>query len=218
MIPFEGAASDETSAERDPPSPPVGPMANSALSLRVRQTLMCRENDAAPQSPEPARDVILGGPLAGLEKIFSVSSTSTRRPGLSVASKVEGRLIAQPSRLLHVVGDDDNGEFLLELSDKVLDGQRRDRVQRRTGLIHQQDIGLHRDSTGNAQPLLLTTGQTPPGLSRRSPFHRFAPSLNAPRSRPAAHDYAHPEASARPPRCRESTWRGTDSDAETPCR
>ena len=98
---------------RDPPSThPVGPMAGLALSLRVGQTLMCRENDAAPQSPEPARDVILGGPLAGLEKIFSVSSTSTRRPGLSVAPKVEeGRLIAQPSRLLHVVGDDDNGEF-----------------------------------------------------------------------------------------------------------
>jgi hypothetical protein len=62
------------------------------------------------------------------------------------------------------VRHDDDGERALQLADEVLDGEGRDRVQRRAGLVHEQDLGLHRDGAGDAQPLLLAAGQTGTGL------------------------------------------------------
>src|SRR5690606_30934670 len=64
--------------------------------------------------------------------------------------------------LLHVVRDDDNRVVLLQLGDQVLDRQRGDRVQRRTRLVHEQHAGLHGDGPGDAQALLLPTGQACP--------------------------------------------------------
>ena len=50
---------------------------------------------------------------SGLEKIFAVGSNSTSTPGAAVALGVdlggeERRAVADPGRLLHVVGDDDD--------------------------------------------------------------------------------------------------------------
>ena len=49
---------------------------------------------------------------------------------------------------------------LLELEDELLDLGRRDRVERRAGLVHQQDLGLDGEGAGDAEPLLLAAGKS----------------------------------------------------------
>ena len=58
------------------------------------------------------------------------------------------------------MGDDDDCVVRLELGDEVLDGERGDGVQGGAGLVHEQDGGLDRDGTGDAQALLLAAGQS----------------------------------------------------------
>jgi hypothetical protein len=57
------------------------------------------------------------------------------------------------------VRHDDDRELLLEVGHQVLDGQRRDRVERRAGLVHQQHLRPYGDGAGDAQPLLLAAGE-----------------------------------------------------------
>jgi hypothetical protein len=68
----------------------------------------------------------------------------------------EGGPVGHPRRLLHVVGDDRDGVAVLELVDELLDLRGGDGVQRRSGLVHQEHLGLHRQRPGDAQALLLT--------------------------------------------------------------
>ena len=95
--------------------------------------------------------------------IFSVSSNSTSLPtarALVVDLGGEERGAVGDARgLLHVVRDDDDREVALELLHEVLDARGRDRVERRARLVHQHDVGLDRERTGDAQALLLTTRQ-----------------------------------------------------------
>jgi hypothetical protein len=67
--------------------------------------------------------------------------------------------------------------YSLELVDEVLDRERRDRVERRARLVHEQHLRLDGDRTGDAEALLLTPERPAPGLSSRSltSFHRLAP-------------------------------------------
>src|SRR5919202_3462338 len=76
-----------------------------------------------------------------------------------LAHEHERRRVRHARGLLHVVGDDDDRVALLELVDEVLDAQRGDRVERRARLVHEDDLGLDGDRTGDAQPLLLAAGQ-----------------------------------------------------------
>jgi hypothetical protein len=55
------------------------------------------------------------------------------------------------------MGDDDDGVSALQLADQFLDLGGRDRVERGTGFVHQDDFGVDRDGARNAQPLLLAT-------------------------------------------------------------
>jgi hypothetical protein len=57
------------------------------------------------------------------------------------------------------VGDDHDRDLLAQLHDQVLDDLRRLRVKRRARLVQQQDLGVDRERAGDAQPLLLATGQ-----------------------------------------------------------
>ena len=50
----------------------------------------------------------------------------------------------------------------LQLADQLLDPQRRDRVERRAGLVHQQHLGIDGERTGDAEPLLLAAGEARP--------------------------------------------------------
>src|SRR5665647_14167 len=76
----------------------------------------------------------------------------------------EGRPVAHPRRLLHVVRDDDDRVVALQLRDEVLDGKRRDRVQGRARLVHQQHLWLDGNGSGDAQALLLAARQRGAGL------------------------------------------------------
>ena len=55
--------------------------------------------------------------------------------------------------------DDDDRVAGLELVDQFFDALRGDRIERRRGLVHQQDLRFHRERARDAQPLLLTAGQ-----------------------------------------------------------
>src|SRR5437016_9241388 len=73
--------------------------------------------------------------------------------------KHESGEVTHPRGLLHIMGHDRDREIALQLADQLLDAVRRDRIQRRTWLVHQDDLRLHRKRPRDAQPLLLTTRQ-----------------------------------------------------------
>ena len=57
------------------------------------------------------------------------------------------------------MGDDDDRVPRLDLVHQVLDLARRDRVQRRAGLVHEDHVRLDGERAGDAQPLRLAAGQ-----------------------------------------------------------
>ncbi len=91
---------------------------------------------------------------SGLVKSLSVGADLDQ-----LAVQHEDGGIGDPRRLLHVVGDDHDRHPLLQLADQLLDPQRRDRVERRAGLIHQQHLGVDRERAGDAKALLLSAGE-----------------------------------------------------------
>ena len=62
--------------------------------------------------------------------------------------------------LLHVVRHDHERAGLLELAGQLLHHQRRYGVERRGRFVHQQNVGLHGQRTGDAQTLLLAARKT----------------------------------------------------------
>jgi len=66
--------------------------------------------------------------------------------------------------LLHIVRDDHDRDAPLELRDQLLDLQRRDRIERRARLVHQDHLRLDGERAGDAQPLLLAARKPCPGL------------------------------------------------------
>ena len=86
-------------------------------------------------------------------------------PGLARGLEVEeAGLLGNPRGLLHVVRDDDDRVLVLELGHEVLDRQRRDRVEGRAGLVHEEDGRAHGDRAGDAQALLLAARKGRPRL------------------------------------------------------
>ena len=67
--------------------------------------------------------------------------------------------------LLHVVGHDHDRIILLEVKDEVFDLRGRDRIQCGARLVHQEDLRLRREGSGDAKPLLLPTREAHPGLA-----------------------------------------------------
>ena len=57
------------------------------------------------------------------------------------------------------MGDDHNGVGFLQLRDQILDLGGGNRVEGRGRLVHQQDIRLHGERTGDADALLLAAGE-----------------------------------------------------------
>lgn len=68
-------------------------------------------------------------------------------------------LIRNAVRLLHVVRDDDDGVLGLEFAQKFLDLKGGDRVERGGWLIKQDHIRICGERTGDAESLLLATGE-----------------------------------------------------------
>src|SRR4051812_12156215 len=88
--------------------------------------------------PESAADVVLSLLLAGIGKDLLSGIDLDEVPGLARALDIEEcRDVARAAGLLHVVGHDHDRVLLLELADQVLDRERGDRVEGRSGLVHQ---------------------------------------------------------------------------------
>jgi hypothetical protein len=51
------------------------------------------------------------------------------------------------------------GILLRQFIDQVFDARCRNRIERRTGLVHQDDFGIDGDGACDAQALLLPTGE-----------------------------------------------------------
>src|SRR3954471_20379103 len=88
---------------------------------------------------EAAGDVVLGGLLRRVGEDLLGVVDFDQPAGLARRLQVEERgLVADAGSLLHVVRDDHDREVLLQLGDEVFDRERRDRVERRTRLVHQE--------------------------------------------------------------------------------
>src|SRR5882724_1185969 len=108
-------------------------------------------------SAEAAGDVVLGAPIARRGKHLAGRAEFDQ-----LAEIHEGREIGDARGLLHVVGHDHDRVVGLQLVDQFLDLGGRDRIKRRAWFVEQDHLGLDRDGTRDAQPLLLTAGQAQP--------------------------------------------------------
>ncbi len=105
-------------------------------------------------SAEATGDVILGLPLRRLREDHFGAVVLDQ-----VAQVHEGGVVGHARGLLHVVGHDHDGVLVLELFHQLLDAAGRDRIQRRGRLVQQQHRRAQGHGTGDAQALLLATGQ-----------------------------------------------------------
>ena len=100
----------------------------------------------------------------GFVKIFVVTSYSTRIavPALAVLAHLDAEErghVRDARGLLHVVRDDRDRVLALELVDEILDARRRDRIERRRGLVHEDHVRLDRERARDAEALLLAAGE-----------------------------------------------------------
>src|SRR5580693_702679 len=93
--------------------------------------------DGRPSSAELAGDIFLGSRIAGRgEDLLRLSDLD------ELAVEHERGAVGDSRGLLHVVRDDHDRHAPLELLDQFLDLQRRDRVQGRAGLVHEDHLGV----------------------------------------------------------------------------
>src|ERR1041385_1493392 len=98
---------------------------------------------------ESARHVIFRAFLRG------VREDPRGRAELDQFTDVEERRVIGDARgLLHVVRDDDDREILFQLENQFLDPARRDRIERRSRFVHENNLRLDRDCARDAQTLL----------------------------------------------------------------
>ncbi len=111
---------------------------------------------------EFAADIILCVLFFGfIEDLIGIAifDKITGAPSLSGVNVKEAGLVGHPLGLLEIVGDDGDGVALLQLQHQLLNPARRDGVEGRTGLVHQQNLRLSGNGAGDAQALLLTSGK-----------------------------------------------------------
>src|SRR5262249_43969587 len=113
-----------------------------------------------PRSSEPSRDVVLGPGVGrvGEDLLRDVELDEAAGAAVTLFGHLggeEGGPVADARPLLHVLRDgNDRGEGP-DFPHEILDPGRRDRVERRARLVHEDDLGLHGDGAGDAEPLLL---------------------------------------------------------------
>src|ERR1700733_2853870 len=114
--------------------------------------------------------VVGGTRIDGVVEDFLGGPCLNDMPGLTFAVHQEQRTIVRDTiRLLHVVGDDHDGDVVTEVPDGAFDDARRYRVERRTRLIHEEHPGSDSQGPRNAEALELTSGQGGPGLIETIP-------------------------------------------------
>src|SRR5215208_452000 len=113
---------------------------------------------------EPSRDVVFRSLVVGFrEYVFGpVVLDKYTGPPVLLFIYLGGKKrshVADASSLLHVMGHDDDGVVILEVLHQILYATGCDGIQRRARLIHEDDVRLDRDATGDAKSLLLPSGQ-----------------------------------------------------------
>src|SRR4051812_45953418 len=132
----------------------------AASSRRWSSSWKCWRAIGIAALPELSGDVLLGPGVA------RVTEDRLRRRVLDeLAEEHERGRIRHTRGLLHVVGDDHDRVALLEVLDEVLDLERRDRVEGRARLVHQDHVRLDGDRARDAQALLLTAREADPRLA-----------------------------------------------------
>src|ERR687898_225526 len=101
-------------------------------------------------SAEAAGDVVLCQPIGRPREELLGRGHLDQVAGAVLAHRQEGGVVAGPRGLLHVVGDDDDRVVLLKLAHELLDLQRRDRVEGRARLVHEDDVRLDGDGASDA--------------------------------------------------------------------
>src|SRR5262249_29782904 len=106
------------------------------------------------ESAEPAGDVVLclalsrareeGGRVVDLDELAHVEEAGALRDA---------------RRLLHAVGDDDDGEGVTKLADEILELGGGDRVEGACWLVHQDHLGFDGERARDAEALLLAAGE-----------------------------------------------------------
>ena len=106
-------------------------------------------------SSEPSGEIVDESLVLGVEKHLA------RGAGLHhIAHVEEGGAVRDALCLLHVVGDDDAADAgVRDLADGLLHREGGDGVQGRAGLVEQDHVWLHGKRAGDAQALLLASGQ-----------------------------------------------------------
>src|SRR5660398_213916 len=118
-----------------------------------------------PVLSEPARNIVfspsvprISEDLARLPKLYQDSPPGG---GILIHLSIEkGGLIRDPCGLLQVMSDYDYGIVLFQLLHQILNPHGGNGIQSRRRLIHEDDIGLHRNCPSNAETLLLPSGQS----------------------------------------------------------
>src|SRR6516165_5401428 len=112
------------------------------------------------RSAEPPGNVVLGEAMARVgEDAIGLTDFDQL-----AEMKVRGAL-RDAGRLLHGVGDDHDRVGLAQLIDQVLDARRGNRIERRTGLVHEDYLGLYGDRACDAEALLLASGEAGTGAA-----------------------------------------------------
>src|SRR5215207_2428379 len=134
---------------------------------------------------ESAADVVLSLLIGGVREDLLGGVGFVEPTGLTRSLDIEERgVVARTRSLLHVVRDDHDRVLLLELRDQILDRERRDRIEGRRGLVHQEHVGLDGRRAGDAQALLLAAGEAHAGLAE--PVLDLVPEVRA--TQRALHD------------------------------
>ena len=120
-------------------------------------------------SPEPTGDVTLGARVGRVREHLVGDVVLDEAPGAAAFVVDVGRHerghVGDARGLLHVVRDDHDRVVALQVGHEIFDARRRDRVERRARLVHQDHVGLDRETARDAQPLLLTARERERRLS-----------------------------------------------------
>src|SRR5215469_13714030 len=131
----------------------------NASSSLVNASLVTWET-VAWVSAEPSSDVVLCAlVLRPLEELHGRRELDDLAVAVLRVHQHEGGVVGDPARLLHVVRDDHDRVVLGQATHQVLDLQRRDRIEGRGGLVHEDHLGVDRHAAGDRQPLLLAAGE-----------------------------------------------------------
>ena len=111
---------------------------------------------------EFAADVVLRVFVPGIAENLTRLSELNQISGTAALSRIyvkKARIIGDALCLLKVVGDDGYGETLAKLYHQFFDFASGYGIERGTWLVHQEHFRFGRDSTSDAEALLLTAGE-----------------------------------------------------------